>query len=89
MKNTNMKKIIAACAAVIAFIGVNNTMVEAITDYRVDKGDILWELGQPYDVTVDSIVTKNDLSNNLIPIDEILQIPVLQTAVLPVSTFYG
>jgi N-acetylmuramoyl-L-alanine amidase len=87
MNNTKMKKLITAVAAVIAFIGVNNTTVEAKINERVVKGDTLWELGQPDDVTVDSIVTKNILSNDLILIDEILQIPAPLTAVLPVSTF--
>ena len=45
MKNTNMKKLIRACVAVFAFIGVNNTTVEAKIDYRVVKEDTLQELG--------------------------------------------
>ena len=86
MNNTKMKKLITACAAVIAFIGVNNTTVEAKINERVVKGDTLWELGQQYGVTVDNIKEENDLSNDLILIDEILQIPEPLTAVLPVST---
>jgi len=86
MKNTKMKKLIMACAAVIAFIGVNNTTVEAKINGRVVKGDTLWELGQPYGVTVDNIKVENNLSNGLILIDEILQLPAPLTAVLPLST---
>ena len=86
MKNTKMKKLIMACAAVIAFIGVNNTTVEAKINERVVKGDTLWEMGQPYGVTVDNIKEENDLSNDLILIDEILQLPAPLTAVLPLST---
>ena len=44
MKNTNMKKLITACAAVFAFIGVNNTTVEAKINEPIVKGDTLWEL---------------------------------------------
>ncbi len=84
MKNTYMKKIIAACAVVIAFIGVNNTMVEAITDNRSDKGVVSLEL-QPYGVLVDSLKAENASVNNLISIDGILQMPVLQTTVLPLT----
>ena len=55
--------------------------------YRVVKGDTLWELGQQYGVTVDNIKAENDLSNNLILIDEILRISrTARTAVLPQST---
>ena len=86
MKNTYMKKLITACAAVFAFIGVNNTTVEAKINERIVKGDTLWELDQQYDVTFNSIKAENDLSNNLILIDEILQIPTPLTAVLSQST---
>ena len=86
MKNTYMKKLITACAAVFAFIGVNNTTVEAKINERIVKGDTLWELDQQYDVTFNSIKAENDLSNNLIFIDEILQIPTPLTAVLSQST---
>ena len=79
-----MKKIIAACAVVIAFIGVNNSMVEAITDNRSDKGVVSLEL-QPYGVLVDSLKAENASVNNLISIDGILQMPVLQTTVLPLT----
>ena len=68
-----MKKFITACAAVVAFIGVNNTTVKAKINERVVKGDTLWELGQQYGETVDNIKEENDLSNDLILIDEILQ----------------
>ena len=81
-----MKKIIAACAAVIAFIGVNNTTAEAVTDYRAVKGNTFIELGQPYGISIDSIKVENNLSNGLILIDEILQLPAPLTAVLPLST---
>lgn len=86
MKNTYMKKLMMACAAVIAFIGVNNTTVEAKTDNRFDKGDISLELGQPYGVLVDRLKEENVPANNLVLIDGILQIRVLQVAVLPLTT---
>jgi N-acetylmuramoyl-L-alanine amidase len=70
----------------LQFIGVNNTTVEAKINERIVKGDTLWELDQQYDVTFNSIKAENDLSNNLILIDEILQIPTPLTAVLSQST---
>ncbi|WP_338452600.1 cell wall hydrolase [Niallia oryzisoli] len=81
MKNTYMKTFITACAAVFAIIGVNNTMVEAITEDRNVNGDTLLELGQQ-----DGVKAENGLSNDLILIDDILQIPEPQTSVLPMST---
>lgn len=80
-----MKKFITACAAVIAFIGVNHPTAEAIINYQVVKGDTLWDLSQQYDVTVESIQAENDLSGDLILIDEILQIPEPPIGVLPLS----
>ena len=61
-------------------------MVEAEIDYRVVKGDTLWEFDQQYDVTVDNIKAENDLPIDLILIDEILQISEHPTSVIPLST---
>jgi N-acetylmuramoyl-L-alanine amidase len=81
MKNTYMKTFITACAAVVAIIGVNNTMVEAITKDRIVNEDTILELVQQ-----DGVKAENDLSTDLILIDDILQIPEPQTSVLPLST---
>ncbi|MEH7248844.1 cell wall hydrolase [Neobacillus niacini] len=49
MKNTYFKKVTVACVATFAFIGLQNTPVEAITEYQVVKVDSLTNIGQPHD----------------------------------------
>jgi N-acetylmuramoyl-L-alanine amidase len=75
MKNTYMKTLAVACVAIFAFIGLQNSTVEAITEYRVVKGDSLWELGQQYGITIDDIKQDNNRHDDWIYIGEILQIP--------------
>jgi N-acetylmuramoyl-L-alanine amidase len=48
MKNTYFKKVAVACVATIAFIGIHNPTVEAITEYQVVNVDSLAEIGQAY-----------------------------------------
>ena len=47
MKNTYMKTVVA-CLATLLLIGPQNRTVEAITEYKVVKGDSLWKLGQQH-----------------------------------------
>ncbi|MEH7500620.1 cell wall hydrolase [Neobacillus drentensis] len=75
MKNTYMKKLVVACVATFAFIGLQNSTVEAITESPVVKGDNLLKLGQPYALTIDDIKQVNNRHNEGIYIDEIVQIP--------------
>ena len=49
MKNTYLKKVTVACVATFAFIGLQNTTVEAITQYQVVKVDSLSEIGHAHD----------------------------------------
>jgi N-acetylmuramoyl-L-alanine amidase len=75
MKNTYMKTLVVACVAIFAFIGLQNSTVEAITKYRVVKGDSLWELGQQYGITIiDDIKQDNNRHDDWIYIGEMLQI---------------
>jgi N-acetylmuramoyl-L-alanine amidase len=48
MKKTYFKKVAVACVATIAFIGIHNPTVEAITEYQVVNVDSLAEIGQAY-----------------------------------------
>ncbi len=70
-----MKKLVVACVATFAFIGLQNSTVEAITESPIVKGDNLLKLGQPYALTIDDIKQVNNRHNEGIYIDEIVQIP--------------
>lgn len=75
MKKTYMKTFVVACAATFAFIGLQSSSVEAITNYQVVKGDSLWKLGQRYGVPISNIKHINNRQNDWIYIGETLQIP--------------
>ncbi|MEH7113950.1 cell wall hydrolase [Neobacillus niacini] len=55
MKNTYFKKVTVACVATFAFIGLQNTTVEAITEYQVVKVDSLTTVGQPQDLILKEV----------------------------------
>jgi N-acetylmuramoyl-L-alanine amidase len=78
MKNIYFKKITVACVATIAFIGIHNTTVEAITEYQAVTIDSLSERGQAYKIEMkqennefndekDFIPNKQDLAKEQIP----------------------
>lgn len=74
MTNTYMKKLVVACVATFAFIGLQISTVEAITETPVVKGDTLLELGQQYGITVDDTKQKdNNRHDDWIYIEEMLQ----------------
>jgi N-acetylmuramoyl-L-alanine amidase len=66
MKKTYMKKLVVACVATIAFIGIHNSTVEAITEYPVAKGDIVWEFGQEYGPINDTKQENNHKDNEIL-----------------------
>lgn len=45
------------------------------TMYTVKSGDTLWGIGNQFNVTVDSIKTANNLTNNILSIGQVLTIP--------------
>ena len=75
MKNSKMKKLVAACVATIALSGLHQHTAKAITEYRVIEGDTLWEIGQLTKMSVDELIETNELKDDLIYIGEVLKIP--------------
>nr|WP_295972103.1 cell wall hydrolase [uncultured Bacillus sp.] len=75
MKYTHMKTFIAACAAVLLFIGTQGHKTEAMTSHQVQKGDTLWKLGEQNGISVDMIKQMNHRLDDWIYIGEFLQLP--------------
>jgi len=75
MKNTYMKTLVLTCVATFAFIGLQNSTVEAITEYQVAKGNSHWKLGQQYGITIDDIKQDHNRHNDWIYTGDMLQIP--------------
>lgn len=73
--NKYIKTFIAACVAAFSLIGVKNHTVDAMTLYQVVKGDTLWELGQQYGLSAETLQLANNRQSDLISSGEILQIP--------------
>lgn len=74
-KNNSMKLLVAACVAAISFIGIQHPSVNAMTQYQITEGDTLWELGQKYGISAETIRIANNRKDDVIYIGEILQIP--------------
>ena len=47
--------------------------------YQVQAGDTLYKIAQKYNTTVDAIKNYNNLTNNLLSINQVLQIPIVET----------
>ncbi|MEY2195453.1 cell wall hydrolase [Neobacillus sp. BF23-41] len=75
MKNNYMKKLVVACVATFALIGLQINPAEAITQSPVVKGDSPWELGQQYGLDTDKIEQVNNQPNDWVYIEEMLQNP--------------
>jgi N-acetylmuramoyl-L-alanine amidase len=52
MKNIYFKKIAVVCVATVAFIGIHNTTVEAITEYQAVNIDSLSDRGQASNIEI-------------------------------------
>lgn len=72
MKNIMKKTLVVACAATIAFLGINNT-AHAMSENQVITGDNLWEFGNPKGLLVDE--TNQEMTGHVDWIDlrEILE----------------
>ncbi|MBV7507952.1 cell wall hydrolase [Bacillus sp. sid0103] len=75
MKNNYMKALVVACVATLAFIGLQNNTVEAITKSPVVKGDNLSDLGQQYGLNSENIEKVNKRPDNWVYIEEMLRNP--------------
>ena len=75
MKNNYMKTLVVACIAALAFIGLQNNTVEAITKNKVVKNDLLLEHGQQFSRTIVDIKQDNNRHDDGIYLGEILQMP--------------
>ncbi|WP_077329447.1 LysM peptidoglycan-binding and 3D domain-containing protein [Virgibacillus siamensis] len=60
-----MKKMVAAIATSIIIAGATVTTASA-AEYKVEKGDTLWQIAQEYDTTVDELKEANDLKSTVI-----------------------
>lgn len=75
MKNTYIKTVVVACVATLLLMGPQNHTAEAITKYKVVKGDSLWKLGQQHGITIDDMKRENNQVDDMIYTGEILKIP--------------
>ncbi|WP_164667499.1 3D domain-containing protein [Virgibacillus doumboii] len=60
-----MKKLVASIATGVIIAGVTFTSVSA-EEYKVKKGDNLWDIAEKYDTTVDELVEINELKTTVI-----------------------
>lgn len=65
----------AVVKAVADYIGVPYQKDSNLTTYIVKKGDTLWSIAQRYGVSVDNIITENNLGTTFLRIGQQLRIP--------------
>src|SRR5699024_4669194 len=68
-----MKKVIMSFAAGVVLLGASATSASA-AEYKVEEGDTLSAIGQEYNVSVDQLMSWNDLTSDLIIVDQMLDI---------------
>jgi N-acetylmuramoyl-L-alanine amidase len=74
MNNTNIKKLVVACVATFALIGLQNDKVEAKTEIPAVLEDAHWDLVQAVKIPTDDIkLNDNNRQENWIYIEEMLQ----------------
>ncbi|MEH7087015.1 cell wall hydrolase [Neobacillus drentensis] len=76
MINNYMKKLIVACVATIAFIGLQNNTAEAITQSPVVKEVNLQQLGQQNGLNIYNIEKVNIRPDERLDIEETIQNPI-------------
>ncbi|SDQ11392.1 3D domain-containing protein [Virgibacillus salinus] len=60
-----MKKIVASIATGVIIAGATLTTASA-AEYKVEKGDNLWDIAEEYNTTVDELVETNELKTTVI-----------------------
>lgn len=60
-----MKKLVASIATGVIIAGVTLTTASA-AEYKVEKGDNLWDIAEEYNTTVDELVESNELKTTVI-----------------------
>lgn len=68
-----MKKVLMSFAAGVVLLGASATSASA-EEYQIEEGDTLTSIGQEYNVSVDNLMSWNDLTSDLIIANETLDI---------------
>lgn len=74
-----MKKVLMSFAAGFIIFAASATSVSA-EEYQVEDGDTLSQISQDYDVSIDNLKSWNDLTSDLIIVDQTLDIQTEDTS---------
>lgn len=81
LKNNYENYAEAVVRAITQYIGANYDALPGTNTYIVQKGDSLWSIARKLNVSVEELKAANNLSSNLISVNQVLRIPV--TSVVP------
>ena len=76
----NYKKYAEEIVKIVAnYKGFNYTEPRVQEEYKVEKGDTLWNISKKLNTTVEELKKLNNLSNNLLYIGQVLKVPSYET----------
>lgn len=76
LKNNYQNYAEAVVRAITEYIGASYQSIPGIDTYIVQRGDSLWSIARKLNVSVEELKAANNLSSNLIGVNQVLRIPV-------------
>lgn len=76
LKNNYQNYAEAVVRAITEYIGASYQPIPGSNTYIVQKGDSLWSIARKLNVSVEELKAANNLSSNLIGVNQVLRIPV-------------
>ena len=76
LKNNYKDYAEAVVRAIVDYIGASYEPLPGSDIYIIKSGDSLWSIARKFDVSVEELKAANNLSSNLISVNQVLRIPV-------------
>lgn len=83
LKNNYQEYAEAVVKAIVEYLNLNYDKTQEQTIYTVKSGDSLWSIAKKYNTTIEELKAANNLTSNLLKLNQKLVIPVTKT---PTST---
>ncbi|MBM7866904.1 LysM peptidoglycan-binding domain-containing protein [Heliobacterium gestii] len=88
MKQTTYAKMLLSTLAIVGTMMLPGIAHAYSTSYTVKGGDVLWNIGNKWGVTVQQIMSQNNFTFDVVYPGQVIQIPITQYTVVSGDTFY-